>query len=90
MLGRQNDNDIRPEEDAKNSRDEMAFDPSSLESQTADVADNDSDGFELDDEVKTVLDQLDESVPLLNIYSRAIIDPIVSQNKEVDGEGSGT
>jgi hypothetical protein len=73
--------DCGSEEDATSSRDEMAFDPSSLESQTADVADIDSDGFESNDEVKAVLDQLDKSVPLLNIHSRAIIDPVVSQDK---------
>ena len=68
LLGRQNDNDMKPEDDVMSSRDEMALDPSSIESHTADVAEDDSDGFESDDEVKAVLVQLDESITLLNTY----------------------
>ena len=64
----------------------MAMDPSSIVLQTADIAEDDSDGFESDDEVKAVLEQLDESIPLLDIYSRAIIDPVVSQDNEGDGK----
>jgi hypothetical protein len=86
LLGRQNDNDMKPEDDVMSSRDEMALDPSSIESHTADVAEDDSDGFESDDEVKAVLVQLDESIPLLNTYSRAIIDPVVSQGNKVDSD----
>ena len=43
---------MKPEDDVMSSRDEMALDPSSIESHTADVAEDDSDGFESDDEVK--------------------------------------
>ena len=81
---------VQQEDFQTSSQEEMAMDPSSLvshlTSQTADVAEDDSDSFESDDEVKAVLEQLDQSIPLLDIYSRAIIDPVVSQDNKGDGE----
>ena len=58
---------------------EAAFDPSLLAPETATSAEFDSDGLESDDEVKAVMEQLDESVPLQVIIS--VLSCSVSSNK---------
>ena len=64
----------------------MAFDPSLLAPEgTASGAEDDSDGLESDDEVKAVLEQLDESIPHLSQYTPAVSDTVVSQASQNDG-----
>ena len=83
LLGRNNDNDMMQQDDGRSNLDpqtvhseeeEAAFDPSLLAPETATSAEFDSDGLESDDEVKAVMEQLDESVPLLSNYKRAVVD----------------
>ena len=65
----------------------MAFDPSLLAPGEADCAEDDSDGLASDDEVKAVLEQLDESIPHLSQYTPAVSDTVVSQASQDDGQG---
>ena len=102
LLGRYNDNELVQVPDETGSRgpqgdvgamseEEVAFDPSLLASETADAENgsDQSDGLESDEEVSAVMEQLDESVPLLTEYSPAIGGSVVSRNpavKNSDGE----
>ena len=56
-----------------------AIDPSSFVRDTVSSADSDSDGFGSDDEVKTVISQLDASVGQLSPYIPILTAPVVSQ-----------
>ena len=103
LLGRYNDNELVqvPDETGPNrgpqgdvgvmsiSEEEVALDPSLLASDTADAENgsDQSDGLESDDEVSAVMEQLDETVPLLAEYSPAIGGSVVSRNlASNDGE----
>ena len=100
LLGRHNDNELAaaeqdeggisrgPQGSTERQEEEVAFDPSLLAPEgTASGAEDDSDGLESDDEVKAVLEQLDESIPHLAQYTPAVGDTDVSQASRRDGKG---
>jgi hypothetical protein len=66
LLGRNNGNDIVGTE--MESQESAALDPMQLEEDDGVIVDTDSDGFESDDEVKSVISQLDSSVRQLAGY----------------------
>jgi hypothetical protein len=106
LLGRHNDNDILQDDGRSNldplEEEEAAFDPLLPVPEAATCTEDDSDGLDSDEEVKAVMEQLDESVPLLSEYTRAVVDPGVSQGaddsarsvekrqREQDGHGVDT
>ena len=77
LLARSNDNDIVSEVTEQQAG--MAIDPSSFVRDTVSSADSDSDGFGSDDEVKTVISQLDASVGQLSSYIPILAAPVVSK-----------
>jgi hypothetical protein len=86
LLGRHNDNDMLQDDGRSNldplEEEEAAFDPSLPVPEAATCTEDDSDGLDSDEEVKAVMEQLDESVPLLSEYTRAVVDPGVSQGAD--------
>ena len=94
LLGRNNDNDMMQQDDGRSNLDpqtvhseeeEAAFDPSLLAPETATSAEFDSDGLESDDEVKAVMEQLDESVPLQVIISVLSWTTMVTEMRCING-----
>ena len=86
LLGRNNGNDIVGTE-MERSQEPAALDPMQLEEDDGVIVDTDSDGFESDDEVKSVISELDSSVRQLAGYEP--IHVTSGAVRETDRHGDG-